>query len=254
MKKLMFVVAAVAALGAAAEPVRIIFDTDMICDFDDVGALACLHALADAGECEILATVSSTRGNASVGAIQVINAYYGRAHPPVGAPKGKCVLGAWPGAKEKVDPAAPLGERPAEGDGGHWKYRKLIRDWPEAVTYPDDLSPLDGKALVARKVVRWVAMACSSRRARRSPPTRRSGGGRATARADARRGTGRPSSRRCAASSRTSTSVAARTASSGRRARTSGCRTRRTARTGGIGYATHGWRLARLAERAGCAV
>ena len=204
MKRLMFAAAALVALGAAAEPVRIIFDTDMICDFDDVGALACLHALADAGECEILATVSSTRGNASVGAIQVINAYYGRAHLPVGAPKGKCVLGAWPGAKEKVDPAAPLGERPAEGDGGHYKYRKLIRDWPEAVTYPDaddapdatsvyrralasapdrsvvvcsvgfltnlrrlletppdDLSPLDGKALVARKVVRWVAMACS---------------------------------------------------------------------------------------------
>lgn len=45
----------------------------MIEDFDDVGALACLHALADAGECEILATISSTRGNASVAAIEVIN-------------------------------------------------------------------------------------------------------------------------------------------------------------------------------------
>ena len=51
-----------------AEPVKVIFDTDMLTDFDDVGALACLHALADAGEAEILATVSSTRGNASVGA------------------------------------------------------------------------------------------------------------------------------------------------------------------------------------------
>ena len=79
MNKLVFAAAALAALGAAAGPVKVIFETDMICDFDDVGALACLHALADAGECEILATVSSTRGNASVGAIQVINAYYGRA-------------------------------------------------------------------------------------------------------------------------------------------------------------------------------
>ena len=41
----------------------------MLTDFDDVGVLAYLHALADAGECEILATVISTRGNASVGAI-----------------------------------------------------------------------------------------------------------------------------------------------------------------------------------------
>ena len=69
-----------------AEPVKVIFDTDMLTDFDDVGALACLHALADAGEAEILATVSSTRGNASVGAVQVINSYYGRGNLPVGAP------------------------------------------------------------------------------------------------------------------------------------------------------------------------
>ena len=102
---------------ASKEPVKVIFDTDMITDFDDVGALACLHALADAGECEILATVSSTRGNASVGAVEVINRYYGRADLPVGAPKGMGVIGAFAGAKEKVDPATPLGER-SGGDGG----------------------------------------------------------------------------------------------------------------------------------------
>ena len=48
--------------AADAEPVKVIFDTDMYTDFDDAGALACLHALADAGECEILATISNTRG------------------------------------------------------------------------------------------------------------------------------------------------------------------------------------------------
>ena len=174
----------------------------MITDFDDVGALACLHALADAGECEILATVSSTRGNASVGAVQVINSYYGRGDLPVGSPKGMGVMGAFPGAKEKVDPASPLGEK-AGGDGGHYKYRKLLADYPGWYRYadaddapdanevyrrvlaaqpdgsvticsvgfltnlrrlletkPDDISPLDGRALVARKVKLWVAMAC----------------------------------------------------------------------------------------------
>lgn len=36
----------ISAMGAKkpAEPVKIIFDTDMIQDFDDVGAMACLHA------------------------------------------------------------------------------------------------------------------------------------------------------------------------------------------------------------------
>ena len=106
---------------------RIIFDTDMITDFDDVGALACLHALADAGECEILATISSTRGNASVGAIEVINHYYGRPDLPVGSPKGMGVMGDRAGAKEKVCPSAPLGEKKGN-DGGHYKYRKLLAD------------------------------------------------------------------------------------------------------------------------------
>ena len=81
-----------AVLAVEAAPVGVIFDTDMQTDFDDVGALACLHALADAGECEILATVSSTRGNASVAAIEVINGYYGRPWLPVGSVKGLGVL------------------------------------------------------------------------------------------------------------------------------------------------------------------
>ena len=190
------------ACASSAAPVKIIFDTDMITDFDDVGALACLHALADAGECEILATISSTRGNASVGAIEVINSYYGRPGLPVGAPKGIGVVGARPGAKEKVDPKSPLGEKSGI-DGGHYKYRKLLADYPGwyrhadaddapdandvyrrilagqpdgsvticsvgfltnmrrlLETPPDSVSPLDGKALVAKKVKLWVCMAC----------------------------------------------------------------------------------------------
>ena len=201
MKKLMLLACLMPFL-ARTEPPKVIFDTDMITDFDDVGALACLHALADAGECEILATVSATRGNASVAAIEVINSYYGRGDLPVGAPKGLGVVGAFAGAKQKVDPASPLGKK-GGGDGGHYKYRKLALDYPQWVrhldaddapdanevyrkvlaaapdksvvicsvgfltnlrrlleTKPDAVSPLDGKALVARKVIRWVAMAC----------------------------------------------------------------------------------------------
>ena len=136
MKILTFALATIAAVALQAESVRVIFDTDMITDFDDVGALACLHALADAGECEILATVSCTRGNASVAAIEVINSYYGRGDLPVGAPKGIGVLGAHPGAKEKVDPKSPLGTK-GGGDGGHYKYRKLAADYPQWVKHLD---------------------------------------------------------------------------------------------------------------------
>ena len=127
MKRLIPVSLVAGALAAAAAPVKVIFDTDMLTDFDDVGALACLHALADAGECEILATISSTRGNASVGAVEVINHYYGRGDLPVGAPKGMGVIGATTDSKKKVDPKSPLD---ASKDRYHFKYRKLLVDYP----------------------------------------------------------------------------------------------------------------------------
>jgi len=49
-------------------------------DFDDAGALALLHALADRSECEILAVVTNRKDktNASAAAVDVTNTYYGR--------------------------------------------------------------------------------------------------------------------------------------------------------------------------------
>lgn len=192
-----------AALPGAAEAnsyrVKVIFDTDMFTDIDDAGALACLHALADAGECEILATVSSCGAEASVGAIEIINRYYGRPEIPVGAPKNP--------PKLRLPKKCSLSAHPAGGGcngfPGHDKYRKLLADYPDWFRYadaacapdatevyrrvlsaqsdrsvvvctvgfmtnirrllesaPDAISPLDGKTLVARKVKRWVVMAC----------------------------------------------------------------------------------------------
>ncbi len=72
-----------------AEPVKIIFDTDMASDCDDAGALAVLHALADLGEAEILAVVTNRKdpSNASAAAVSAINHYYGRPDIPIGTDK-----------------------------------------------------------------------------------------------------------------------------------------------------------------------
>jgi inosine-uridine nucleoside N-ribohydrolase len=77
---------------SAADPVRIIFDTDMHTDCDDAGALGILHALADNGECDLLAMMASTKDPYAVPTIDVINTYYGRPDIPLGAVKGKGVL------------------------------------------------------------------------------------------------------------------------------------------------------------------
>lgn len=93
MKKSILAMASLSALVLSAEPVKVIFDTDMVSDYDDVGALACLHAFADEGRCEILAMASCTRGNQSVAAVEVLNAFYGRPDIPVGCAKELGVVG-----------------------------------------------------------------------------------------------------------------------------------------------------------------
>src|SRR5258708_6150344 len=80
------------AQSPAAAPLKIFFDTDMETDCDDAGALAVLHALADRGECEILATVVSVRDPNSAATVDAINQYYGRPNLPLGMVKGPGVL------------------------------------------------------------------------------------------------------------------------------------------------------------------
>ena len=85
-----FLWAGLAGLPAlAGEPVRVILDTDMSGDCDDAGALAVLHALADRGECRLLAVVTNRKdkANASAAAVDVINTYYGRPDIPIGTDK-----------------------------------------------------------------------------------------------------------------------------------------------------------------------
>ena len=169
--------------GSKKDPVKVIFDTDMYTDFDDAGALACLHALADAGECEILATVANTRDCMSVAMCEIINSYYGRPDIPVGCSKeiGRTgsserhlkryeatvnAFGKWvkhrnsndaPDANEvyrRVLAAQPDNSVVICSVGFLTNMRRLLE------TKADAVSPLDGKALVARKVKLWVAMAC----------------------------------------------------------------------------------------------
>lgn len=66
------------------EKVLIIFDSDMGPDYDDIGALAVLHALADNQECEILATIVSNQYPANAIATETINRYFKRGKIPVG--------------------------------------------------------------------------------------------------------------------------------------------------------------------------
>jgi len=66
------------------EPVKVIFETDMCFDVDDVGALATLHALADNGEAQILAVCFNEVNKDGAAAIDAINTWYHRGNIPIG--------------------------------------------------------------------------------------------------------------------------------------------------------------------------
>ena len=156
---------------------RIIFDTDMGPDYDDVGAITVLHALADSGECEILATVSSDGHSTIAPTIAVFNKYFGRDSLPIGIPA--------PGAPDFTAPngwndslvtrfaPAPRHEQYPSAVG---VYRKVLATQPDnSVTIvtvgflsnisdlldspADEYSTLSGIDLVNAKVKLWVAMA-----------------------------------------------------------------------------------------------
>jgi len=62
----------------------VIWDTDIGPDFDDAGALAMLHRLADKGQIHLLATISCNGYANSPQVLHVFNSWYGRPHLPVG--------------------------------------------------------------------------------------------------------------------------------------------------------------------------
>lgn len=162
------------ASSLEAEPVKLILDTDMETDCDDAGAMAILHSLADRGECEILATVTSVRDPNSIATVDAINRYHGRAELPLGMVKG-------PGVMEKSKFAAQIAKEfphrvksPDSVPDASLVYRDVLEQASDrsvvvvTVGYLTNLKNLlqlpaqDGHAsgmdLIQRKVITWVCM------------------------------------------------------------------------------------------------
>lgn len=173
-----FCVTAARAQHQVSRSVPIIFDSDIGPDYDDVGAIAILHVLADQGKAHILATIASNQYEGIAGILKVFNTYYHRPDIPIGVPKGKGVnqrdskhwtdtlLANYPGGKLKN----------ADVPDAVQVYRKILASQPDtSVTIvtvgfltnladllrsgPDQYAPVDGRTLVKRKVRLLVSMA-----------------------------------------------------------------------------------------------
>lgn len=162
----------------AAEPVRLIFDTDIGNDVDDVLALGVIHALQSRGQCELLA-VTITKDHAwAAELVDAINTFYGRGDIPIGMARsgitpdeGKFLQLAR--VQDSVQDSHAL-RFPHDLDGAHTPagtdvLRKVLSQQPDQsvsiaqvgfstnlaqllASPPDTVCPLSGKELVQRKV------------------------------------------------------------------------------------------------------
>ena len=69
---------------ALADPVKIIYDTDIGNDVDDALALAMLHSLQNRGESELLAITATKDHDEVAPYLEAINTFYGRGSIPIG--------------------------------------------------------------------------------------------------------------------------------------------------------------------------
>ena len=129
MKRFLALTVAVslAAAGAWAQAVPVIFDTDMGNDVDDALALAMLHALESRGECRLIG-VTVTKDNPWAAVyVDLVDTFYGRGQIPVGMVKG--------GVTPENSPAIQVPSERRRADGTLVYPRRLASgaEAPEAV-------------------------------------------------------------------------------------------------------------------------
>ncbi len=157
--------------------VNVIFDSDMGPDYDDVGAITLLHAFADEGKANILATIASTKYENVAAVFSVFNTYFNRANIPIAVPKGEALdLRDWQHWTDSIVKNYPHAiNSNKDVPDAVALYRRILSIQPDkSVTIitvgfltnlknllqskPDMFSSLTGEQLVTQKVKQLVSM------------------------------------------------------------------------------------------------
>ena len=146
---------------ASHPPVRLIIDTDFGQWWDDVAALAMVHAAASTGRVRILAVMSDVDNRWDAAGIDALNTWYGRPGIPIGIPARATKVGQ--NYSQMLAQHYPHAGHPI---GALTLYRRLLRAQPDhsvtilsigALTNLAQLARANA-ALVARKVAHTVIM------------------------------------------------------------------------------------------------
>ena len=160
---------------AVEPPVKIIFDSDVDQDCDDIGALFMLHGAVQRGEAELLATIGCTSTDEIAPCLDAINTWFGRPNTPVATLKDKGFMDhkgfaaeiakrypcKFPSGKDYPDAVATYRRilaKEADGSVVILAVGPLRNLANLLISKPDEASPLDGAALVAKKVKRLDIM------------------------------------------------------------------------------------------------
>jgi len=184
MKSLLLLLALLPAAVAAPAPVKLIFDTDMGNDVDDVMALAMIHTLQKRGAVELLAVTVTKDHPQAAAFVDAINTFYGYGDTPIGVVRN----GATPEPGKfnlLADEKKPDGtlryphdlRTGADAPEATGLLRRLLAAQPEDRSVvlvqvgfftnfarlldspPDAHSPLTGRELIAQKVKLFSIMA-----------------------------------------------------------------------------------------------
>lgn len=176
MRKWCWLVGALAVFLVQAEPVKLVFDTDMGNDTDDVMALCMIHALQSRGMVDLLAVTVTKDHPQAAAFVDAVNTFYGRPDVPIGVVRN--------GATPEPGKFNLLAD--AKNEDGSLRYphdlasgadapeavgllRKLLAAQPDnsvvlvqtgfftnfqrlLASQPDAASPLGGRELIAKKV------------------------------------------------------------------------------------------------------
>jgi hypothetical protein len=169
-----FIVLAMATAHAA--PMKVIFDTDMDSDVDDVAALCKLHALADRGEVDLLAVMVSGHNEWSAPCIDAIDTFYGRPDIPIGLVSSERGIKQPSAYAREIATEFPQDfHEKQDGQRAVDLYRQILARCPDGsvtiigvgdltnlaallTSSADKFSPLDGRALINAKVKQYVCM------------------------------------------------------------------------------------------------
>jgi len=166
-----------------AAPVKLIFDTDMGNDVDDVMALCMIHSLQKRGACELLAVTITKDHPQAAAFVDAVNTFYGYPNIPIGVVRNGATPepGKFNLLAEATNPDGALryphdlrsGRDAPEAVG---LLRRLLTAQPDASvalvqvgfftnfarlldSQPDAVSPLSGRELIAKKVKVFAIMA-----------------------------------------------------------------------------------------------